>query len=67
MIVKYMEVKLGYILTALVFLIIGWGMGWLVAHNVVATECKRLGRFYVGSATYHCTQIDTPPKFQDAQ
>ena len=41
----------------LVGIIIGWLLGWLVAHSVIATECRRLGGFYVGTKTYRCVEI----------
>lgn len=28
--------------------------GWVVAHNVIAHECKTLKAFYVGSGIYEC-------------
>ena len=31
-----------------------FGMGYIKAHNEVATECERLGAFYVGDKTYKC-------------
>lgn len=36
---------------------IGWYGGWIHAHKTVATECRRLGKFYVGTTTYECTAI----------
>jgi len=33
---------------------IGSLIGWLSAHKTIATECERLGNFYVGNKTYHC-------------
>lgn len=41
----------------LIGIIIGWCVGWLVAHFTIATECKRLGGFYVGKKVYKCTEI----------
>jgi hypothetical protein len=29
-------------------------LGWVVAHNTVARECKQLGGFYVGKTVYEC-------------
>jgi hypothetical protein len=29
-------------------------LGWVVAHNTIATECKTLGGFYVGKTVYEC-------------
>lgn len=28
--------------------------GWIAAHGTIATECERLGAFYVGSKTFAC-------------
>ena len=28
--------------------------GWASAHNTVATECEKLGAFYVGKTVYEC-------------
>lgn len=42
----------------LLALLIGWYIGWCHAHATVATECKRLGRFYVGRTVYQCVEID---------
>lgn len=35
-------------------LIFGLLLGWVFAHNTVATECGKLGSFYVGDKTYEC-------------
>lgn len=32
-------------------------VGWLYAHFTIATECKRLGGFYVGKTVFVCTEI----------
>lgn len=41
----------------IVVLLIGWLCGWIHAHRTVATECERLGKFYVGKNTYECHLI----------
>lgn len=33
---------------------------WIVAHFTVATECKKLGAFYVGETVYECKAKETP-------
>ena len=33
--------------------------GWYFAHITVATECERLGKFYVGKNVYQCSKIET--------
>lgn len=34
--------------------------GWVRAHQAVATECRRLGGFYVGKTTYKCVAVVEP-------
>jgi hypothetical protein len=36
-----------------------WLSGWYFAHTTVATECERLGKFYVGKNVYQCSKIET--------
>jgi hypothetical protein len=44
-----------FVLLLLVNAVVGlFVFGWVVAHNTVATECKTLGGFYVGSTVYEC-------------
>lgn len=45
------------VLMLVIGLFIGYNLGWLKAHNTIATECQRLGSFYVGSKTFKCTEI----------
>lgn len=42
---------------ALAALLLGLILGWASAHNTIANECKKLGRFYVGPDVYECTAI----------
>jgi len=37
---------------------IGWLVGWRHAHLTVATECERLGAFFVGKTVYRCMAIE---------
>ena len=46
------------------FLVIGWCGGWIAAHQTVATECRRLGKFYVGSTVFECKAIEPEPEDQ---
>jgi len=46
------------ILAIIGLLWIGWLLGWRHAHLTVATECERLGSFYVGKTVYRCTAIE---------
>lgn len=48
------EAAMGWML----LIALGWLGGWIHAHKTVAAECERLGSFYVGSKTFHCTKID---------
>ncbi|WP_213664293.1 hypothetical protein [Stutzerimonas stutzeri] len=36
----------------------GWLIGWVHAHLTVASECERLGAFFVGKTVYRCTSIE---------
>lgn len=46
--------NLFFILAAL---LIGYWIGWANAHHTVATECDRLGSFFVGKKVYTCMQV----------
>ena len=48
---------MGYFLIAIIFYILGHSAGWITAHSTVATECERLGKFYVGNQTFECVKI----------
>lgn len=37
--------------------IIGYSCGWANAHHTVATECDRLGSFFVGKRVFKCVEI----------
>lgn len=37
--------------------VIGFSYGWVGAHKTVATECERLGSFYVGKRVFKCVEI----------
>lgn len=41
--------------------LLGYIFGWTGAHRTVATECERLGGFYVGSKVYKCSAVETHP------
>ena len=45
------------IAVALVSSLAGYAYGWGRAHNVVARECRMLGRFYVGRSVFLCTEV----------
>lgn len=38
--------------------LLGYWAGWNSAHRTVATECKRLGAFYVGTTVFKCIEIE---------
>lgn len=35
----------------------GYGSGWNTAHKHIASECQKLGGFFVGKQTFKCTEI----------
>lgn len=45
------------IVTGLISALLGYAFGWGRAHNVIASECRRLGGFYVGKSDFKCTEI----------
>lgn len=48
-----------YLILGLILgVLIGYFLGWGFAHKTVATECERLGSFYVDNKTFKCTQIE---------
>lgn len=42
-----------------------WLSGWYFAHTTVATECERLGKFYVGKNVYQCMKIQKTGKHNE--
>lgn len=42
---------------AIIALLVGYSIGWTQAHYTVATECDRLGSFFVGKRVFKCTEI----------
>ena len=52
-----MTQALAYGFVFLVAFLIGRSSGWTSAHCTVATECERLGSFYVGKDVYICNRI----------
>lgn len=56
-----------WILWTILVFIIGHKFGYIKAHVVVAKECERLGKFFVGETVYECVKItknegQVPPK-----
>jgi uncharacterized protein YcfJ len=49
------------VIALIIGLIIGYRLGWEGAHRTVATECEKLGSFYVGERVFHCTKIQGAP------
>jgi hypothetical protein len=37
--------------------LLGLFLGWTLAHATVARECRRVGGFYVGKATFKCIEV----------
>ena len=48
----------GVLLVAVLAFLAGKCYGWVQAHHVVATECERLGKFFVGKKVYSCVKIE---------
>ena len=48
----------GVVLAVVLAFIVGKWYGWAEAHHVVATECERLGKFFVGKKVYICVKIE---------
>lgn len=49
------------LLIIVVSLFVGYYFGYQAGHIMVATECERLGKFFVGKKVYECvliTEID---------
>jgi hypothetical protein len=40
----------------LIGLVVGCLLGWELAHHTVASECRRLGAFYVGDSVFRCIE-----------
>lgn len=47
-----------FLLVVLYFVSVGWLGGWLHAHHTVATECGKLGSFYVGDQVFRCHEVE---------
>ena len=39
--------------------------GWITAHATVATECEKLGGFYVGNSIYTCQKAKNDRQHSD--
>lgn len=46
------------ILGAVLIFLLGMLFGWIFAHNNVATECDKLGSFYVADKVFYCEQVN---------
>ena len=53
-------------LISILCLLVGYRIGWQSAHLTVATECERLGKFYVGKKIFECVEI-TKHIFREGQ
>jgi len=47
-----------YATTLICGILIGWLFGWTHAHGTVASECKKLGSFYVGEVVFECKKVE---------
>lgn len=54
-----MRSMLNFIAGTIVGLLCFWA-GWEYAHQTIATQCKRLGGFFVGPTTFKCHSIEEP-------
>ena len=45
------------ILLVLLSITLGHTLGWAITHTTVATECTKLGSFYVGDRVFKCTEV----------
>ncbi|WP_167432564.1 hypothetical protein [Moraxella equi] len=41
----------------LLFLVIGFFVGYQYAHFYIANECEKLGGFFVGNKIYECKRV----------
>lgn len=48
---------MGLLLPLLIGLTLGYWVGWWDAHATVATDCRRVGSFYVGESTFKCEEV----------
>ena len=60
---RTMRGMLNFIAGSIVGLLCFWA-GWVYAHQAIATECKRLGGFFVGPVTFQCHTIEAPAPHQ---
>jgi hypothetical protein len=42
---------------AICTLLCGFVFGWVAAHDEVAKECDKLGKFYIGDTVYECKAV----------
>ena len=47
---------------AVIAFLLGNNLGWNYAHLTIATECKRLGKFYVKKEVFECVLIKSKDK-----
>ena len=45
------------VVIALISFYLGESFGWTRAHKKIASECKKLGGFYVNDDVFHCIKI----------
>lgn len=53
-----MDDKFGFGFMTCVIFVLLYLMGWVIAHAVIASECEKLGSFYVGKSVYECKLKD---------
>lgn len=47
-----------YVIGLLLGLFIGYQLGWVGAHKMVARECESLGGFFVGEQVFECRPVE---------
>lgn len=47
---------MNYLGVIVICLLVGYILGYHHAHGVVATECRKLGKFYVGDSVFVCVE-----------
>lgn len=46
-----------FFLAIILSFIVGRACGWRAAHEMIATECQRLGKFFVNKNVYECKKV----------
>jgi|694.fasta_scaffold07873_5 hypothetical protein len=49
----------------MILFLLGMFVGWIYAHNIIATECEKLGKFYVGNKVFTCISVEHKHKKEE--